>query len=191
MTPVARAIRKPWLYVGLAVVIGVVAIAAVGLHSASRSEERSGGGSLPWDTFGNDPFPYGRQVSFVQGVQAVSYPVFVPNSPMANSGNMSQVYTDDDGDLAFQYSSDITVMMWPSAYTDPVAGLQNVLATTQATAALVQIGDSPGIEIYPNTAANANPAWVEFVRQGVDINLYSSTQSVDTLVAVANSMAQN
>jgi hypothetical protein len=92
--------------------------------------------------------------------------------------------SDDADDIALQYSSNITIMMWPSAYTDPAAGMKNVLATTTAKASLVQIGGSPGIELYPNTANNANPAWVEFVRDGVDVNIYSSTKAVEALVTV-------
>jgi hypothetical protein len=179
--------RKPFVITALAAVMVVGASSAVAKYSRHEGNDEMTPLSMPSDVF-QGPFPGDYQVSLAQAVQSASYRVFVPNSPQANSSNLQQVWIDNAGDIGFVYTTNITVMMWPSAYPDPSAGLQTVLQTTTAKASLIQVGNSPGIELYPDTAANANPAWVEFVRAGVDVNISSSTQSVDDLVSVANSM---
>lgn len=179
--------RRP--IAGSAVAIVIVS-AAFGWQMVARdSGAQPVMSRLPSDLFAG-PFPGGRQVSMREALHTATYPVLVPDSADADPTDLTKVWVDNDGDIGFQYSSNITVMMWPSAYTDPAAGMQNVLATTTARASLIEVDGSPGISLFPRTAANANPAWVEFVRAGVDINIYSSTRTVDDLVAVADSMIQ-
>jgi hypothetical protein len=169
------------------VVVSTALLSIVLQHDDGAPEKNSSLGNVPSDLF-EGPFPGGRQVTMQEALKETPYPVYIPSSRDASSDNMSKVWIDDGGDIGLQYDSNITVMMWPSAYKDPEAGLQNVLATTTAKADLIRVGESPGIEMYPNTASNKNPAWVEFVRDGVDINIFSSTQPIEALVAVADSM---
>jgi len=63
------------------------------------------------------------------------------------------------------------------------------IAENNATAAMGQVNGQPALVIEPNTdAPRSNPAWVEFNRNGIDINVVSSSYGTDTLLAVADSM---
>ena len=47
----------------------------------------------------------------------------------------------------------------------------------------------PALVISPRTdGCDSNPAWVEFKRNGIDIDIHSSSYGTDTLLAVADSL---
>ena len=72
---------------------------------------------------------------------------------------------------------------------DPAVFLSKLRAGIDAKTAIIQIDGRPTLVITPHTDPNnPNPAYVEFDRQGVEVNIYSNTYGTRTLLGVAQSM---
>jgi hypothetical protein len=197
--------RRPRWAHGFLVVVAAWAITAVlglviaskvtGSGPASTSSARHTGG-VPGLGIGNrDPLgpPGPAKKTTVAGAQAAAgFPVPVPSDPAASRANLTQAWVAtyerrvalvfDDGQV------DIT--MAPAQYQDPLSQFRTFIAENKVTAAIGQVNGQPALVITPNTDAltHSNSAYVEFGRNGIDVNIWSDTYGTDTLLAIASSM---
>ncbi len=87
------------------------------------------------------------------------------------------------------FNGEVTIMMWPNHYPDVMAYFEDWIARNTAKAEIVQVGSAPGLVIHAGTDEDAsNPAWVEVVANGIDINLYSYKHSTDELLRLVGTM---
>jgi hypothetical protein len=141
-----------------------------------------------------DPLVRGRLVPAAAASAAAGFPVPTPRPDLAGGGfPVSQAWVNRPaGQVALVLDRGrATVMMWPVAPANRNAAgyFRAFLARHAANAYLGRVGDSPALIIRPHTDADrANPAWVEFYRDGVDINIYSTSDSAAGLVRLAGSM---
>jgi len=84
----------------------------------------------------------------------------------------------------------VTLLIRPATYTDVTAWFNMIVAEVPpGTAAVGQVNGEPAVVIQPNTDPyGPNPAWVEFYRNGLDINVISTSYGTDTLLSIADSV---
>jgi hypothetical protein len=180
----------------LLVTVSWVLTAALGLVIIGTVTRQHGapatrsGGSLPLPNL-VQPLVNAQKTTAANASAAVSFPVPLPNAVEANQGNLTQAWVNSEQHqvaLVFD-GGKLTIMMWPATYQDPVREFQTFIAENDATAVVGQVNGQPALVIQPGTDVyKSNPAWVEFERNGTDINVASTSYGTDTLLAVANSM---
>jgi hypothetical protein len=84
----------------------------------------------------------------------------------------------------------VEITMAPAQYRNPLRNFRAFIAENRVTAAIGQVNGQPALVITPKTDAttHSNPAYVEFDRNGIDINISSHTYGTGTLLAIASSM---
>jgi hypothetical protein len=156
-------------------------------HAAPAAQP---GGSLPLPDLVH-PLVNGQKATVADAQAAVGFPVPLPNATAASQGSLTQAWKNSEQQqvaLVFD-GGKLTIMMWPATYQDPASEFQAFIAENNATATMGQVNGQPALVIEPNTdAPHSNPAWVEFNRNGIDINIASPSYGTDTLLAVANTM---
>lgn len=203
--------RRPRWAHGFLVVAAAWAITAVlglviagkvtGSSPTSTGSARHAGG-VPAVGFNGNLYPLGppgwaaAEKTTVAGARAAAgFPVPVPSNLAASRASLSQVWVNThDGEVALVFDRgkvDITMVRRP--YQSALSQYQTFIAEkdqNQVTAAIGQVNGQPALVITSNTDAltHSNPAYVEFDRNGIDINIWSHTYGTDTLLAIANSM---
>jgi hypothetical protein len=141
-----------------------------------------------------DPLVQGQRVPAATAGAAAGFPVPTPRPDLAGAGSrLSQAWVNRQArQVALVLDRGrATVMMWPvtAANRNPVSYFRAFLDQHAAKAYLGRVGGSPALVIRPRTdAGRANPAWVEFYRDGVDINIYSSSDSAAGLIRLGDAM---
>lgn len=124
----------------------------------------------------------------------VGFSVPQPDARIARPSNLTTVWIQKQTrQVALVYSSgDVTVMMARAAYKDSRSEFSRFLRENHAKGQLGSVNGNVALMIWPHSdAARSNPAWVEFDRHGVDVNVASATSQPDALLAVARSLAAN
>ncbi len=172
----------------MAVVVG--GIVAVGSWMQRAQSEGEGlPASIPIPTEGN-PLALGSQSNISQARSLLPFPVHLPSDPVANETTLTGVWLDaSQAQLGLVFNGEVTIMMWPNHYPDVMAYFEDWIARNTAKAEIVQVGSAPGLVIHAGTDEDAsNPAWVEVVANGIDINLYSYKHSTDELLRLVGTM---
>lgn len=173
---------------------GAVAVPSLA-RAGSKSLARSGGSSPARTdsarTSQPDPLIQGQPASAASASAAVGFSVPTPTPSRAVSNvRLTQAWVNRQSrEVALVLDGGkATVMMWPvaAANRNAVSYFKEFTAQNNARAWIGRINGSPALVIRQHTDADhANPAWVEFYRDGIDINIYSSSYSSSTLVELA------
>jgi len=133
-----------------------------------------------------------EQKTTVAAAQAlVGFPVSVPRDAALNNVSLSQAWVNrQQRQVALVLGGGkVTIMMWPATYRDPLTEYKTYIAENHVTAVIGQVNGQPALVITPGTdISRSNPAWVEFDRAGIDVNLESSSYGTGTLLGIADSM---
>ncbi len=168
---------------------GLSSVLGVG-QRVTINHEASSGGSLAED---ESPVPNGVLTTVQMAKTDMQYPLSFPNTPDANAQTLDAVWENKDlQQVALEYGSGktITISMLPALYPDPHAELQDQVDLGISQASLTKVNGAPTLVVQPDTDYyKTNPAWVRIISNGVDINIYSTSYGVDTLLDVANSLA--
>jgi hypothetical protein len=136
--------------------------------------------------------PGGQKTDIDSLSKEISYVVPLPESNLANPSNVSQVWVTPSSDaVALMFRANLTILMWPNPYGDrnPADVFRESISNDPAKEYLTTINGHPALAVVPGTALyNDNPAYVEFVRSGIDINLMSDSMSETTLIDVAQTI---
>ena len=179
-----------WVMVGwvVAVIVGLVVVAAVTRGHAAPSAQSAGDLSLPTLA---QPFVNGQKTTVADAQAAAGFTVPMPNVTAANSGNLTQTWLDSDQrQVALVFDGGkLTIMMSPATYKDPTSEFETFIAENNAVAALGQVNGQPALVIQPDTDVNkSNAAWVEFEQNGIDVNVVSDSYGTETILKAAESM---
>lgn len=83
-------------------------------------------------------------------------------------------------------------MMAPTPYSDAMRAFSRFVRENHASARLGSVDGHIALVIAARSdAKRSNPAWVEFDRNGVDVNVVSATHGTAALLVVAKSLAAN
>lgn len=148
------------------------------------------GGSLPLPNLVH-PLVNEQKTTLASAPEAVGFPVPLPDTTAASPGNLTQGWMNGaQQQVALVFDGGkLTIMMWPADYADPASEFKTFTAENNASSAVGQVNGQPALIIQPGTDAPAsNPAWVEFERNGIDINVVSDSYGTDTLLTVADSI---
>jgi len=123
---------------------------------------------------------------------AVGFSVPQPDTRIARPGTLTAVWiVKATRQVALVYrGGTVTVMMARALYSDPRSEFSRFLRENHAHARLGSVDGLVALVIWPRSdAKRSNPAWVEFDRHGIDINVVSATRPPRALLAVARSLA--
>lgn len=153
---------------------------------ASGKPRRSGIALRPQDR----PVFNGRKTTIAEAEAAVGYPVRLPETPAASQANLDGVWMNDaTRTVGLVFAGKITVLMRPDSGLDPAVRFERFVVENNVTAEVSQVHGEPALVITPNTDAyESNPAWVEFHRNGISINVFSHHYGTAALLAVAESL---
>jgi hypothetical protein len=135
--------------------------------------------------------PAGHRTSLRAAETALGFSVPQPDVRIAGPSNLTAVWiAKPTRQVALVYGSgDVTVMMARAPYTDPRSEFSRFLRENHAKEQLGSVDGNVALVIWPHSDANrSNPAWVEFDRHGIDVNVVSATRQPRALLAVARSL---
>jgi hypothetical protein len=140
----------------------------------------------------SEPLIDGRKTTVAGAQEAAGYAIPLPHADTASNANLTQVWIDGKREVALVYDSGkLTITMMPAISKDPEKRFQAFIKQSKdvVKAAMARVNGQPALAISPNTDPyNANAAWIEFYRDGTDINVFSHHYGLATLLAVAESI---
>jgi hypothetical protein len=165
---------------------------AAGCQSPPHSQIKVSTGRVVLKT--SDPLIVGQRTSVAGASAAVGFRVLTPRpSPAIARVDIAQVWVNSKlRQVALVLDNrKITVMMWPvqAARRNAVKYFRAFMAQNHASIYIGRVNGSPALVIRPRTdAGRSNPAWIEFYRHGIDINIYSASFGPKALLELAASM---
>ena len=142
-------------------------------------------------TNGASPLLQARATTVAQAQEAVSFRIPVPDTSTASRSTLTRTWVNRGlRQVALIFSGGkLTITMWPVTYKNPLLYFRTFIAESHAKAAIKYLHGRPVLVISPHTDRyHSNPAWVEYVRNGIDINVYSHSYGTATLLADIKSM---
>jgi hypothetical protein len=117
-------------------------------------------------------------------------PVLTPDVRAARLSNLTQVWVNNQRNVALVFAhGKVMITFWPAIYSNARKEFERFIAQNHVTATIGHVHRHPALVITPRTdSCGSNPAWVEFKRAGIDINVYSSGYGTGTLLSVADSL---
>jgi hypothetical protein len=193
----------PWVgrpKYALALAIGLLVAVGIGMSLGGPSEPETRVLSGPYPVEALDgPFPVASAVSLEDAQKAVSFGVLLSTSKFADKDSLGQVWVTPSSDeeteskIALVYSTGggtLTIIEQVKQFGSVDKAFGDVLAQGSAEASVVADGRAPMLVIQPNSDDfESNPAYVEVVIDGVDINIFSDELSAADHVGVAKTLA--
>src|SRR5260370_24539814 len=188
---IARPVRALLLVTaGWAIAAAVTAAVAGTAAPAPRAAAPGAAAARP----DSDPLVVGQKTTLAAARAAAGFPVMMaaPSSALAHTDLAQAWINPQNRQVALVLDQGkITIMMWPvaAAHKNAVSYFKDFIAHNHSTAFIAQVNDSPALVIEPQTdIKHSNPAWVEFYRRGVDINIYSASYGSRALLGLASTM---
>jgi hypothetical protein len=136
-------------------------------------------------------------MSLSSAQSAVSFSFPAPDASAAGPGNLSGVWARSDPgeqEVALLYGGTaVTIFVEPSPYTgDTAARFASLVSQASGSASQASLGAVDGnvaLILAPNDPTTYQPTMVEFVQNGVDIRVTSTTYGTSTLMDIADNMA--
>lgn len=157
-------------------------------EGSTPSLPQAGEGKAP---DGQGPLPFGIKAPLGVAQEKLAFDIPLPDLAVASAANVRTSWLDiANQQFAAEFATGITMMIKPNEYQDPTSDLEVAAKGINAEAYLVEPGQSSALVIEPGTDStdSVNPAWVEFVVAGLDVNLYSENVGTDALLEVARSI---
>lgn len=161
------------LAAGVAIGLVPVAVLAGGAIRGSPAVSCS----IPVPASRAGPLGPAGKMTTVAGAQSIAgYPVPTPDAPAASRADLTQVWADGQQVALVFAGGKVTITMAPATYADAAAWFRKLLREISARATIGHVHGAAALVITPDTDACApNPAWVEFDRGGIDINVARSS----------------
>ena len=138
---------------------------------------------------GDGPLINGTNTTVAVAQTVARYQVPIPDVPAARLANLTQTQVFQRNVALVFDRGKVTITMRPAANHDSLKLFKKFVAQSTATEVIGHVHGQPALVISPRTdGCGSNPAWVEFKRDGIDISIYSSSYSTDTLLSVADSL---
>jgi len=168
----------------LGLVLAIVLASGVGQHD--QTSECSKLAPIPAD----EP-PPGQIATTLAGAESTAgFGVLTPDVRAASRSNLTLVWANKHNiSLTFAHGKVKITFTRPASYGDARKAFERFVAHSRASATIGRVHQHPALVIAPDTdGCGSNPAWVEFKRSGIDINIYSASYGTGTLLAVADSL---
>jgi len=181
---------RKWIYAAIATAGGLGLVLAIvffaGVVRLGATPQCSKGASPP----GEGPLGGGKTTT-VAGAQSIArFPVVTPDVRAARVSNLTQVWVNSQRHVALVFAhGKVVITFGPAIYSNAVKEFERFIAQSRVNAAISHVHRHPALVITPYTdSCGSNPAWVEFMRKGIDINVYSESYGTATLLSVADSL---
>jgi hypothetical protein len=142
------------------------------------------------------PIGGGRIVDLPTAESEMPFTLLLANSPLANEGNLSAVWSEPDGpEVGLVYDDgggrQLVVDLYAAYLDNPEGQYQSEIDLGIADERITTILDQPALVTEPfSDVPKTNPAWVRFEVEGVDVNLFSFQYSTQELIGVAETLTQ-
>jgi hypothetical protein len=181
---------RKWIYAALAAAGGLGLVLAIvlvtGVVRLGGTPQCSEGGSRP----GEGPLGGGKTTTLAGAQSVARLAVLTPDVRAARLSNLTQVWVNNQRNVALVFAhGKVMITFWPATYSNARKEFERFIAQNHVTATIGNVHRHPALVITPHTdSCGSNPAWVEFKRAGIDINVYSSGYGTSTLLSVADSL---
>lgn len=138
-----------------------------------------------------DEPPPGETATTLAGAQSTAgFAVLTPDARAASRSNLTLVWANKHNvSLTFAHGKVRITFTRPASYGNARKAFERFVAHNRASATIGRVHQHPALVITPDTdGCGSNPAWVEFERSGIDINIYSASYGTGTLLAIADSL---
>jgi hypothetical protein len=135
--------------------------------------------------------PGGEVVSLDEARAKPGFEILIPDHQEANGSTIDEVwYSESDNMVGVIFASGIVQYWQPTPYGDAHQGFEERISEGGADMRLIQVRGHEALIIEPDTdVEKANPAWLDFVEEGVLVSLWSYDHTAEDLIAVAESMS--
>jgi hypothetical protein len=181
---------RKWIYAAIATTGGLGLVLAIvfgtGVVRLGATPQCSEGGSRP----GDGPLGGGATTTLANARSIARFPVLTPDVRAASLSNLTQVWVNKQRNVALAFAhGKVMITFAPAIYSNALKEFERFIAQNHVTAAIGHVHRHPALVITPHTdGCGSNPAWVEFKRGRIDINLYSESYGTGTLLSVADSL---
>lgn len=174
----------------------LLALSAFVLGCAPRGSGGSGGppGHGPAYAKGGNPLVAGHTTSVASATRQVGFRLLMPR-PTAAIGNvmLSRTWVNPrEHQVALVFDGGkVTVMMWPvpADRRNPIAYYKSIIKDHLGNDHIGLVDGVPALIIKQHSdVKHANPAWIEFYKDGIDVNVYSAHYKTSALVKLADSL---
>jgi hypothetical protein len=180
---------RKWTYAacaavgGLGLILAIIFIGGVGQHGQTPVCSKL---AQPLD----EPPPGGTATTLADAQTLAGFAVLTPDVRAARLSSLTLVWANKHNvGLTFAHGKVVITFTRPAGYGDARKTFERFIAHNRATAAIGHVHRHPALVITPDTdGCRSNPAWVEFKRAGIDINIFSASYGTSTLLAVADSL---
>jgi hypothetical protein len=181
---------RRWIYSAMAALVGLGLIATILLATGVLRHNEAVACSKLAVPPGHGPLVGGQKATIARAQSVVRFPVLIPDAPAARLSNLTQTWVDSQRHVALVFArGKVTITMVPAIYGNAGKEFRRFIAQNNATAVIGHVHRQPALVITPSTdACGANPAWVEFKHNGIDVNIYSTSYGTSTLVSVADTL---
>jgi hypothetical protein len=185
----------------ITVALGLV-IVGQATGSSPKSTDSAGHAMAPGLGWNGKLYPLGppgsgaaEKMTVAEAQTRVGFPVRMPRIPAAIQADLTQAWVSTRGrQIALVFDRGrVDITMAPAQYVSALRNFQAFIAEkskNKVTAAIKQMNGQPALVITRDTSAicHCNPAYIEFDRSGIDVNISSHTYETSTLLAIAKSM---
>lgn len=180
---------RKWIYAAIATAgsLGLVLAIVFGTGVVRLDTTQcSEGGSRPLE----GPLGGGTITTLADAQSIARFPVVTPDVRAARLSNLTQVWVNKQRNVALVFAhGKVMITFAPAIYSNALKDFERFIAQNHVTAAIGHVHQHPALVITPHTdRCGSNPAWVEFKRGRIDINIYSESYDTGTLLSVADSL---
>jgi hypothetical protein len=174
----------------------LLALAATAVGCATRGSGGSGGrpGDGPAYNYGGNPLTAGHTTSLAAANRIVGFRILMPRSTSAiRNVNLSQTWVyPEERQVALVFDSgNVTVMQWPipADRRSAISYYKGIIKDHLGNDHIGRVDGVQALIIKQHTdVKHTNPAWIEFYKNGIDVNIYSAHYKTSDLVKLANTL---
>jgi hypothetical protein len=187
--------RTLWLAL-LGGVVAALIVQALLPGAKNDGSMNSGGFTLKQN---GGPFPIGQQSTLEKAAAIVPFDIYMPATKELNDSTLTRVWVtafesaETPQKLALEFTTSmgtVVIIEQLKEFGNPQQQCAKFVEDGIASASVETIANAPGLVIQPDTDSDGeNPAYVETVQAGVDINIYSDEVLSQLLIDAAASMS--
>lgn len=174
------------------VVIAVLGLTVLGC--APRGSGGSGGPPGQGPAYSGNPLVAGHTTSVAAASRTVGFSLLTPRSTAAiKNVNLTRTWVNPRLRQAaiILDGGKVTVMMWrvPADRKNAIAYFDGIVKDHLGKDRIGRVDGAPALIIKQRTdVKHSNPAWIEFYKNGIDVNVYSASYKTAALVSLADTL---
>jgi hypothetical protein len=177
-------------YFALGLLLSAIVVITVWSWPSGSGRQAVPGPTVPFARALEGPLDDGVPTTLAQARLAVPFPVSLPSHPLANSGNLEEVFISPQHHVALVFSSNVLIILQEPDFDNGATELADLVSSGSVKNGRIdEVQGQPALVIEPDSdAARRNPGSLQFVRNGVSRTLYGEHLTGTRLKQIAETM---